>query len=129
MRQSSDRDRRAMALALLLLTAACAGQASPPLIRPNLDEPARQKLPERYKLTDDSDWLIRRWIRGQEKLGFGELHDILEVYPTTRSLYARAQTRGMVLAGIAGIGGGIAGFTLGYNLAVSDPNRMSGETQ
>jgi len=100
---------------------------------PNLpigaDPATRRAFYEHYRFTTDRGFFTTYWRRADGEYSWRSLENVAGQFPDTDALYRRAQTRNTVIGTIAAVGGGVEGFTLGYNLAASNANRMSRNEQ
>jgi hypothetical protein len=120
---------RLPALALCLLSGGCVSQATVPTILPAADANARQDFYAKYALQYESGFWSKSWRRADGEYGWGALEDLAKGYPETNDLYGRANTRGIVIGSVAGAGGALVGYTLGYNLTAQESQRWSSGTQ
>lgn len=124
--------KRALCLTLVVvasLMGCTPSKATLPVLPRDGSVSDRQQAYERSRLTHEKSAFSVSWARADGKYGWTEVESLAQSYPETSAIYDRANTRGMVVGGIAGIGGGIIGGTLGYNLTADDSRKMSSDTQ
>jgi hypothetical protein len=107
----------------------CVDKAALPPVRQAADPVSRSQIYADYKLTYDRGIFSETWKRKDGEYNLAELSDVLDAYPETMELKDKVHARRLVLGTFGGIGGGLIGFTLGWNLTASSENRMSSETQ
>jgi uncharacterized membrane protein YeaQ/YmgE (transglycosylase-associated protein family) len=109
-------------------TLGCADQARPPRLPPSGDPGVFYRT---HRLEFDGSGLPIGWTwkRGDGEYEWTELADVAAQFPEAEEVYDRANTRGLVIGAIGGIGGGLIGGTLANSLTANDETRMSGETQ
>jgi hypothetical protein len=82
-----------------------------------------------YELHAEIGAFSATWKRKDGEYGWGQLGDVAKQFPDSSDVYDRANTRGLVLGSIAGVGGGLIGYTLGWNLTAEESRRWSSSTQ
>jgi hypothetical protein len=104
-------------------------QATVPVVRRGGDPAALEQAYEQSKLTYDKGFWSASWKRADGEYNWGSLENVAKSYPESEDVYGRANTRGIVVGSIAGVGGGLIGYTLGYNLTAPSDRKMSSDTQ
>jgi hypothetical protein len=118
-----------VAAAALALTAGCVDQATVPVVPRSGESAARDQAYEASKLTYDKGFWSSSWKRADGDYNWGSLENVAKSYPESEDVYSRANSRGIVVGSIAGIGGGLIGYTLGYNLTAQSDKKMSSDAQ
>jgi hypothetical protein len=107
----------------------CAQPAKAPALPTNADARTRGNFYESYRLRGDLGFFAATWKRSDGEYEWGQLAEVARQFPDSQDVYESANTRSFVLAGAGAVGGGIVGYTFGYNLAVPADQRMSSEAQ
>src|SRR5947209_1716446 len=114
---------------LLGLVTGCVERAAVPPVRQAVDAPSRQRVYEDYRLTYDRGIFGESWVRRDGSYNLPELENVIEAYPETRDVKHRIEGRRLAIGTVGGVGAGIVGFTLGFNLFGHEQDRMSSSTQ
>ncbi len=128
LRQSKGH-RLVVASAALALAAGCVDKATVPVVPRSGDSAAREQAYESSKLTYDKGFWSSSWKRADGEYNWGSLENVAKAYPESDEVYGRANSRGLVVGSIAGVGGGLIGYTLGYNLTAQSDKKMSSDAQ
>jgi hypothetical protein len=113
----------------LVASAGCVHQASRPSLTREATQDERRREFDANKLVFHDGFLAPKFERKDGSFVFGQLEDVVSTYPRSEDVYHRAKVRAAVLGGLGGLGGGIVGATLGYNLAAPSNQRMSRNAQ
>jgi hypothetical protein len=107
----------------------CIERATVPPVRQGVDPASRQRIYEDYKLAYDKTFFTENWARKDGEHNLAELEDVVGAYQETRELRGRIQSRRLAIGTVSGVGAGIVGFTLGWNLTADQQTKMSTSTQ
>lgn len=116
-------------IGVLLMGVGCAESAKPPVLPTATDASSREVFYSEYRLTADIGAFSAEWKRSDGSYGWGQLDQLAQQFPESQDVYSRANTRGVVLGSMGAVGGGLVGYTLGYNLTASSDRRWSSGTQ
>lgn len=107
----------------------CAEQAPVPKFPIGADEQTRLDLYEQYKLAPDIRVFSWTWKRRDGEYSWNALDDVARQYAESADVYHRANTRGVILGGVSGVGAGIVSGTLVGNLTSPPDRREQSSTQ
>lgn len=113
----------------LVVSAGCVHQAPRPDLTREVTQDERRREFDANKLVFHDGLIAPKFERKDGSFVFGQLEDVASTYPRSEDVYHSAKVRAGVLGALGGLGGGIVGATLGYNLAAPSSQRMSRNTQ
>lgn len=91
--------------------------APPPKFAPSATVVERQQAYQAYALKEEGNWFTGyAWVRQDGEYALPQLGEVVAAYPETQEISDASATRGIVIGVIAGLGGGVIGYTAGSNL-------------
>jgi hypothetical protein len=115
---------RALSAAVVVL-AACGHHASQPQVPRGADVATREAVYEAYELTYVDRLGSRSWRRADGTYSLRTIESATSRYPVSRDAHASMRQRSLIVSLVAATGGGLIGFTAGYQLSAPEPERMS----
>lgn len=113
------------ALVVAALATACGRSATQPQTPRDADLATRESIYAAHELTYVDSWFTRKWRRADGEYDLRRIESAVAAYPASREAHETAKTRALAVSLVGGLGGGIVGFTAGYQLGVAEDERMS----
>jgi hypothetical protein len=114
-----------LALALVPGLAGCPAAAVRPVVDRAASPEVRMIRYDGARLAFNNSYFLPKWSRDDGAYGLGQLDDVLNAYPESRDARSRVLRTGMLIGAIAGVGGALIGYPLGYNLSAPRSRQLS----
>ncbi|HUQ02124.1 MAG TPA: hypothetical protein VM261_06480 [Kofleriaceae bacterium] len=115
----------AAVVTVVISTTACGHNATQPQAPRGADLATREALYDASELTYVDRLGSRSWRRADGTYSLRTIESAVARYPDSREAHATVRQRSLAVSLIAGTGGGLVGFTAGYQLSAPERERMS----